>query len=309
MPEYAHVAYVVGSMSVLLLALDLYTYAQTSNAPRTLRTLLQHSTYLIGSLVLYAVVGWVVAIPFPNTKELVYLFTPQGDGVSTVVTYPHLALALALALVLSFYAGSFADYVIHRWFSHTKPFWWTHEYHHVPRVVMLAMPGIAVRPFSFFLTIPTVLLSLTVYTTCLGFFHLPLVWYGAFWYVLGVHACILLLAHSLYARSHPSISAVLHLFGITTPQEHILHHAAYVQGNYGNLSMIWDRMFGTYLDPKHYRAKTLPIGVAYPQDFIGAVTFDLLHVPTRYVRSLGVDLYTNTHAPAKTEIVHPSVLT
>ena len=48
-----------------------------------------------------------------------------------------------------FYTAGFWDYVVHRAFSHSRWFWFTHEYHHLPRKVSVIMPGILVRPFAF----------------------------------------------------------------------------------------------------------------------------------------------------------------
>ena len=50
-----------------------------------------------------------------------------------------------------FYVAGLWDYLVHRWFSHSRWFWFTHEYHHLPRQVTILMPGILVRPFGYWL--------------------------------------------------------------------------------------------------------------------------------------------------------------
>lgn len=291
MNEYQQITYVVGALAGVLFVCDLYLFTHQRNSPFTPRTALSHTLYLLSCLALYALIGWLVTLPLPTTDELVRLFIPGQTTHTTIgaVTY----ICFVLTLITSFYIGGLIDYLVHRWFSHAQRFWWTHEYHHVPSIVMLAMPGIAVRPFSFFLTIPTIVVSLFVYSTGFELFNLPVEWYGAYYYVLGVHACILIFSHSLCARSIPIINGLLRPFGITTPQEHILHHTVQLSGNFANLTTVWDRVFGTYLNPAKYDLANLRLGVAYSQDFVGAITFNMLHVPARYVHAWGANIYTN----------------
>ena len=47
-----------------------------------------------------------------------------------------------LLAVLLFYVAGLGDYLVHRFFSHSRWFWFTHEYHHLPRQVSILMPGI-----------------------------------------------------------------------------------------------------------------------------------------------------------------------
>ena len=62
-------------------------------------------------------------------------------------------------------------------------------------------------------------------------------------------------------------------FGLTTPQEHLLHHTVEMDGNYGNFTTVWDRVFGTYLDPMLERNRGRSLGLPYDQDFLGTLTF------------------------------------
>jgi sterol desaturase/sphingolipid hydroxylase (fatty acid hydroxylase superfamily) len=48
-----------------------------------------------------------------------------------------------------------------------------------------------------------------------------------------------------------------------TPRYHHIHHSADAKlhdGNYGSLFTIWDRLFGTYVDPDVTRPKTFGTG-------------------------------------------------
>ena len=51
-----------------------------------------------------------------------------------------------LLAVVTFYLAGLSDYAVHRAVSHSRWFWFTHEYHHLPNQVSVIMPGILVRP-------------------------------------------------------------------------------------------------------------------------------------------------------------------
>ena len=73
---------------------------------------------------------------------------------------------------------------------------------------------------------------------------------------------------------------------ITTPQEHLLHHSTDRPGNYGNLSTLWDRLFGTYQDPRAPQNQDRPLGLPYDRDFLGSLTFGLARFPEAWRRRL-----------------------
>jgi len=64
-------------------------------------------------------------------------------------------VAFVAITAVAFYGGGLADYLVHRFFNHSRPFWFTHEYHHLPKEVFVALQGLAVRPFSVFTVVPT----------------------------------------------------------------------------------------------------------------------------------------------------------
>ena len=80
------------------------------------------------------------------------------------------------------------------------------------------------------------------------------------------------MSHSSFLRRFLWLHRGLRLLAITTPREHVLHHAAELQGNYGNSSTLWDRMFGTYLDPERDEHRNPRLGLSYDQDFLGTLT-------------------------------------
>ena len=54
---------------------------------------------------------------------------------------------LVVLSVVLFYASGLWDYLLHRFFSHSRRYFFTHEYHHLPSQVNVIMPGLAMRPF------------------------------------------------------------------------------------------------------------------------------------------------------------------
>ena len=66
---------------------------------------------------------------------------------------------------------------------------------------------------------------------------------------------------------------------LTTPQEHLLHHTVDLQGNYGNFTILWDRVFRTYLDPTLREHQDHRLGLPYDQDFVGTLTAGGVKLP------------------------------
>jgi sterol desaturase/sphingolipid hydroxylase (fatty acid hydroxylase superfamily) len=53
---------------------------------------------------------------------------------------------------------------------------------------------------------------------------------------------------------------------VVTPRYHHLHHSAHHHGNYGSLFSLWDRMFGTRLDPDVEKVKKFGTGEPKKRD-------------------------------------------
>ena len=81
------------------------------------------------------------------------------------------------------------------------------------------------------------------------------------------------------------VDRVFRALGVVTPREHLLHHAADIDGNYGNFTMVWDRLLGTYVTP----GAPLRLGLPYDQDFLGSLTGGLVKLPVRVRSYFGVD--------------------
>lgn len=204
---------------------------------------------------------------------------------------PPLLLAIAIG-VPGFYLAGFWDYAMHRFVSHSRMFWFTHENHHLPTRVSTYMPGMCVRPFAAVTVFPATLA--TVYCLCvvlagLGLREVDLL--EVLYAVVLVQSTILGTSHSAYLRHRPAVHRLMRPLGLTTPQEHRLHHAADLDGNFGNFTTLWDRVFGTYLDPALPRHRDHQAGLAYDQDFLGAVTAGLLKLPAAVRQRYHLDRY------------------
>lgn len=185
--------------------------------------------------------------------------------------------AIVLVGVASFYFIGLCDYLFHRFVSHSRPMWFSHENHHLTTDVSAYMPGLCVRPFAVIAVFPTLAISIFLVQFVLGFAGhthwdmMPLLYTVA----LG-QVSILGITHSAFLRRCWWLHDVFRPFGIATPQEHWLHHTSDLECNYGNFITLWDRVFGTYVDPRRIDLSEHRAGLSYDQDFLGALTFGKL---------------------------------
>jgi sterol desaturase/sphingolipid hydroxylase (fatty acid hydroxylase superfamily) len=114
--------------------------------------------------------------------------------------------------------------------------------------------------------------------------------------VVLLHVFVLTSSHSCCLRRWWWVHRVMACLALTTPHEHVLHHTVEMNGNYGNFTTLWDRLFGTYLKPSRLADRPLVLGLAYDQDFLGAVTVGRLKLPARVRSYFQVDRYCNTAA-------------
>jgi sterol desaturase/sphingolipid hydroxylase (fatty acid hydroxylase superfamily) len=187
-------------------------------------------------------------------------------------------LTMAGLFLAGYATGTLFDYLVHRFVLHRWLFV-LHENHHLPTMVSNLMPGIAARPF---VAIPNLLINAASALVLLAMARatgLPALT-GAFERLalplVLVFAFIACASHSSFLRRFDAVDAVFRALAIVTPREHLVHHAAEIEGNYGNFTMIWDRLFGTYVAPP---AVTPAIGLRYDQDFLGSLTGGLIKLP------------------------------
>jgi sterol desaturase/sphingolipid hydroxylase (fatty acid hydroxylase superfamily) len=210
-----------------------------------------------------------------------------------------LAAAASMVLAVSvFYIAGFWDYWVHRAFSHSRWFWFTHEYHHLPNRVTVFMPGILARPYAF---VPAFLSSVAVAATCYPLLIALGVSLKSLEHLLPAFlfiVTVLTASHSSFLRRWPVVHRLLRFVFITTPHEHLLHHAIGGDCNYGNFTTLWDRVFGTYRDPCDPACASVRVGLAYDQDFLGTLTAGRVKIPPIWRSRLHVARYCNVIEPA-----------
>ena len=216
----------------------------------------------------------------------------QAAAESTFSLVQQILLSVSLYYVVGFW-----DYVVHRFFSHSRWFWPTHEYHHLPSELSVVMPGILGRPFAF---IPGFLATLATGLTVL----LVSVMRGeAMWDIGPIIPVVLVIltvqtaSHSYSLRQHWWLHRCFRWLLLTTPQEHVLHHAVDSDCNYGTFTSCWDRLFGTYGDPDRVDLESVSVGLSYDQDFLGTLTFSRWKLPAALRKKFDVDRFCHIDKP------------
>lgn len=135
--------------------------------------------------------------------------------------------------VIAFIALDFSGFLVH-WLSHRVNFFWNrHLIHHSSEEFNLACAlrqsiSVFVQLFTFFL-LPAALLGVPQQVIAIV---APLHLFAQFWY------------HTVYIGRMGWLEHI-----IVTPSHHRVHHAInpiYIDKNYGNIFIIWDKLFGTF---------------------------------------------------------------
>lgn len=104
---------------------------------------------------------------------------------------------------------------------------------------------------------------------------------------------ILAITHSEFFMGQWWMYKTFRYFGITSPQEHEMHHTVDLRGNYGNFTLLWDRIFGTYVNPIKIENQNHALGLAYDQDFLGALTAGKIKLSKRIRKKFQLGRYSN----------------
>lgn len=215
-------------------------------------------------------------------------------------------LGATVVCVAGFYVSGLWDYLFHRFVSHGRWLFFTHEYHHLTTQVFVLAPGIVVRPFVVVTVLPTA--TATVATLALGLAALgysPLVLVALAPTVLLLQFVVLIASHSSFLRRFWWIHLVLSRLGVTTPHEHLLHHTVAMSRNFANFATLWDRVFGSYAAPARNGEATLALGLPYDCDFLGAITGGRLQLPASVRERFQVGRYCNVGGPGRTSEKRP----
>jgi sterol desaturase/sphingolipid hydroxylase (fatty acid hydroxylase superfamily) len=164
--------------------------------------------------------------------------------------FPKMVMTLPLILRFGFYVvlADFGHYWVHR-LIHTSPLWRTHKWHHYPtymywlagirgslvQQVLVDIPYIFAQALLDFTSVWMTVVILLKNTAQNDWMHLNVRW-GTRWLE----------------------------WIIVTPRYHHIHHSdqpEHYGANLGSLFTIWDRLFGTYVDPETVTGKlTFGIG-------------------------------------------------
>jgi alkylglycerol monooxygenase len=142
-----------------------------------------------------------------------------------------------LLYVIAFLALDFAGYWVHRLAHSVNFFWNNHIVHHSSEEFNLAC---ALRQ------------SISVYFRIYAFLLIPAAIFGVPQQVIAVVGPLHLFAQFWYHTRHIGRMGVLEYI-IVTPAHHRVHHAInpeYLDKNYGQIFIFWDRMFGTFQDER-----------------------------------------------------------
>lgn len=172
-----------------------------------------------------------------------YLIFPLAAKLSMIVPGHHsfpagvAELPLPLRIFLYFILADFGHYWVHR-LMHTRHFWRVHKWHHSP-TYMYWLGGVrATLPQQFLVNIPYVVAY-------------PLLDISPWWMGLAIGMIITIQNDWMHMNVTWQSSWLEWIF--VTPRYHHIHHSAdpkYYMANMSNLFSVWDRLFGTYVNPE-----------------------------------------------------------
>jgi len=252
------------------IALDLYEHwrlARKTAGQSVIRANAGVILAVIAACLGYSAIQLALASALPNIGRL----TSFATRLTTLQPSSPDARWMAPVFAIAFGIGTLFDYLVHRFLLH-GPLWRLHENHHLPSVVSNVMPGIAARPF---VIVPNFLINAASCAAIFGVVELvgrpQLI--ATFIYLvpalLLTFSFVACASHSNFLRRFDWAERLFRSLLLIGPREHLLHHAATIRGNYGNFTSVWDRAFGTYVTPE---AGGVALGLAYDQDFLGAIT-------------------------------------
>lgn len=283
------------SLQVLFLCLDfLYAYFNRKKQKEKLR--FRSSIFVFSIILLYGFIQLIGITLIPKIEVIVNWFDyiiPNFNLFSLGISSSSFTV-MVLVGIITFYVSGFWDYSFHRFVSHSRKLFFTHEYHHLPNRLFLALPGISTRPFVFFAILPTVIASTASIVLLLKVFGLQdFNFMSAIYGVILIQTVILAITHSEFFMCQWWMYNTFKFFGITSPQEHEIHHTVDLRGNYSNYAIVWDRIFGTYIDPTKKENQNLQLGLPYDRDFLGAITMGKLKFSSNIRRKYQIHKFCN----------------
>lgn len=168
-----------------------------------------------------------------------------------------------LVYILAFVGIDFAGYWAHRFDHVINVFWNRHIIHHSSEEFNLScalrQPISTIIGVYFFLYIPMALLGIPAGVVAL---LAPIHLFAQFWY------------HTKLIRKMGWLEYI-----VVTPSHHRVHHAInpeYMDKNFGQIFIIWDRLFGTYQE--ELSEKPPVYGIKRPAGTWNPITINFMHI-------------------------------
>ena len=174
------------------------------------------------------------------------------DPVAGVVRYAPLLSRLAgvwlpLRVVAFYLLADLGSYWMHR-LMHTRHGWRVHRWHHSPTQLYWLAGVRATIPQQILFNLPYIVV-------------VPLLVGAPVWLLAAMLAEQVAQNHWMHMNVSWRSSWLERVF--VTPRYHHIHHGADAElhdGNYGAVFTLWDRMFGTYVDPEAHRPRQFGTG-------------------------------------------------
>ena len=189
------------------------------------------------SIFLYDLIGCTLVgyILVPTSQYLSNLIAIRPVLPESILTLP-----LAATFILYYLVGDFGSYWMHR-LMHSKPLWRVHKWHHSPTTMYWLAGYRASLPQQTLFNFPW------IFAYCV-FGQSP------WWIYLAVISSHTLLNDWMHMNVSWRSNWLERVF--VTPRYHHIHHSdnpAHANANFGVTFSLWDRLFGTYVDPEQVR--------------------------------------------------------
>jgi exosortase len=185
-----------------------------------------------------------------------------------------LGLPFAAELLLTFLLLDLWRYWEHRWFHQVPLLWRLHLVHHSDTQIDVTTSE-RHHPLEFLLGTAVLMVLVSVFglsAPALGLYLLT--------------ATVVALYSHANLRLPASVDRPLSRFLVTAPV-HAVHHSDLqpeTDSNYGSVLTVWDRLFGTYVDPEHARIPHYGLGYFHQPKDTGLAR--VLQQPFRFRRDL-----------------------
>jgi sterol desaturase/sphingolipid hydroxylase (fatty acid hydroxylase superfamily) len=157
-------------------------------------------------------------------------------------------LPIVVRILLYIVIGDFGYYWIHR-LMHTQMLWPAHKWHHSPTYMYWLAGCRATITQQFLVGVPYVLAA-------------PVLFPSPWW----VYTALVIFDYLIVDWMHLNVPWGTRWLEwlIVTPRYHRIHHSSnpgHYGRNMGDFLTLWDRLFGTYLDPDELKEKDLAFGL------------------------------------------------